>query len=216
MQRLIDEFINQIDRCNKLSQIYDELSVLNKGFDLSDLLRAQIVYSVSALDRLLHQLIKQGMIEIFNNKRVITSKYETFTISLKSLSNIQKVLSMETLPSRQEDTAAYWIEMEILQKHKVLSFQEPDKISDGLSLIWQEAHKWQKIFEKLDKKIGSINFQKENDMKNYLKNIIIRRNQIVHEGDIFVNDMREIKKEEVSEIVEFINKLGTIIYECVK
>ncbi|MEK6659649.1 MAG: HEPN domain-containing protein, partial [Campylobacterota bacterium] len=55
------------------------------------------------------------------------------------------------------------------------------------------------------------------DMKTYLKNIVIRRNQIVHESDynIFSNTKNTINENETKNIVEFIQVLGKSIYEYV-
>ena len=51
----------------------------------------------------------------------------------------------------------------------------------------------------------------------FLKNIVIRRNQIVHEGD-YIDDIskrQEIIAQDVVQIRDYIKKLGTAIYECV-
>ncbi|WP_217607253.1 hypothetical protein [Chitinophaga sp. GbtcB8] len=91
--------------------------------DLSDLLRAQWVYAVSALDKLIHEFVRIGMIETFNGSRNKTSKFNSFPVSMSTLINIQ---SSSVPPSH------YWFEQEIIQRHKQLSFQDPEKIADAL------------------------------------------------------------------------------------
>ena len=51
-----------------------------------------------------------------------------------------------------------------------------------------------------------------------LKNIVIRRNQIVHEGDYTDSLLmrQEIYEQDVKDVRSFITKLGNVIYNCVK
>ena len=110
------------------------------------------------------------------------------------------------------DSAIPEIELKriIIEKHKYLAFQEPDKIANALSIINLEPHKWQVISD-------SINLPM-NDVKVQLKNIIIRRNQIVHESDIdlFSGSELPILRIDVEEIIIFIEKIGTAIYTLAK
>ena len=57
----------------------------------------------------------------------------------------------------------------------------------------------------------------KDDCVKFFNNIIIRRNQIAHEGDFIgdSNDRQNILSGDVVEIKEFILKLGEIIYEYV-
>jgi hypothetical protein len=210
-------FDEQIKSCKELYAVYDHLkNGLSFPQDLSDLLRAQVVYSVSALDKLVHELVKKGMIEIFEAKRQKTSTFSNFGISLNTLMKIQEVASI-TIPQSLEETAIYWFEREIILKHKSLSFQAPDKISEALSLIWLEEHKWQKIHLNISQPIGSLLTMTEKDMKTYLKNIVARRNQIVHEADINIvhNSKDTMNEDEAKNIVQFIDALGKSIYQSV-
>ncbi len=218
MLKSSNEFNGQIISCKELYPIYNHLKdTLAYPQDLSDLLRAQVVYAVSALDKLIHELVKKGMIEVFNGSRTKTKKFSSFGISLETLMKIREVSTIE-MPQSQEETAIYWFEREIFLKHKTLSFQDPDKIADALSYIWSEEHKWQKIHLKIIQPIGTLQVMTEKDIKTYLKNIVARRNQIVHEADINIqNSSKEIMDaDEANNIVQFIDALGKGIYECVK
>jgi hypothetical protein len=79
-----------------------------------------------------------------------------------------------------------------------------------LSLIWHENHKWQKIATEMG--------MTQNNLKTELKNIVIRRNQIVHEGDfdLFTGDIQPIIHSDAQQSVEFIDNLGNTIYDLVK
>jgi hypothetical protein len=213
-----DAFDEQIRSCRELNAVYNHLKTgLSFPQDLSDLLRAQIVYSISALDKFIHEVVKKGMVEVFENRRSKTKTFHSFGISLGTLMKIQEVSSI-TIPQASEETPIYWFEREIIVKHKSLSFQAPDKISEALSLIWAEEHKWQKIHLNITQPIGSLPSMTENEIKTYLKNIVARRNQIVHEADIniLLNTKDMIEEAEVNNIVQFIDSLGKSIYQCVK
>ena len=98
----------------------------------------------------------------------------------------------------------------VVDNHKHLSFQDPEKISQVLSLIWHETHKWHRIANSL--------LTDENSLKIELKNIVIRRNQIVHEADVdlFTGSIQSINSTDVLNSVNFIYNLGIAIYSIVK
>lgn len=205
MLRAFNQFKQSLIFIKELDALYvhlkDNLQLPN---DLTDLLRAQWVYSVSALDKLMHELIRIGMIEAFLGRRIQTSKFLTFSISIEIHNSILTSLPTSIPPPE------YWFEQEIIKKHKILSFQDPDKISDGLSFIWNESHKWQKIANEL----GII----DTDLKTKLKNIISRRNQIVHEADIDVitGNRINLDKSDIDDVILFIENIGESIYNNVK
>ncbi|MFD1954565.1 HEPN domain-containing protein [Paenibacillus thailandensis] len=175
-------------------------NVVKPPYDYSDLLRWQWAQSVSALDKLIHDLVRVGMVESFLGDRTPTPKFLGFGFTLDThFKLVQNTAS-----------ATYLFEQMVTQKHGFLSFQEPDKISDALSNIWNEQHKWQKISLELG--------QDENYTKTLLKNISIRRNQIVHEGD-YSNSLLQrqpISEEDVDTVIDFVDKLGEVIYNLVK
>lgn len=171
-------------------------NVVKPPYDYSDLLRWQWAQSVSALDKLIHDLVRVGMVESFIGIRPPTPKFLGFGFTLDT--HLQFL--------QNDASATYLFEQMVTQKHGYLSFQEPDKISDALSNIWNEHHKWQKISAEL-----GLN---ESYTKTLLKNISIRRNQIVHEGD-YSNSLLQrqpISEEDVDTVIDFIEKLGEVIY----
>lgn len=205
MQRAFDQFKTSITYVKELDTLYQHLkNTLLLPNDLTDILRAQWVYSVSAMDKLIHELVRIGMIEAFQGRRGQTSKFLTFGISIE-IHNSISTSSPTSIPPPE-----YWFEQEIIKKHKFLSFQEPEKIADGLSFIWNETHKWQKIANDL-----GIN---ESDLKTKLKTIISRRNQIVHEADIDIlsGGRINIEKTDIDDVVFFIEQLAKSIFNNVK
>jgi hypothetical protein len=99
----------------------------------------------------------------------------------------------------------YLFEQEIIRKFRVQSYQEPSKVAEGLSLIWEETHKWQKIGEKM----GLI----PDDARTKLRLITTRRNAIVHEADIDpISHMQNtISRAECQDITDFLENCGNAI-----
>ena len=205
MQRVFNQFKDSLKYVKELDTLYvylkDTLLLPN---DLTDLLRAEWVYTISAMDKLIHELVRLGMIEAFQGTRVRTKKFLDFGISVSTYTNISSSILTNFPPPE------YWFEQEVIQKHKQLSFQDPDKITDGLSLIWDENHKWHKLSE-------SIGIP-ERDLKTQLKTIISSRNQIVHEADIDLlsGQRNTIDKADIDIVVSFIETLSEAIFDAVK
>lgn len=183
------------------SVLYDYLhDVVKPPYDYSDLLRWQWAQSVSALDKLIHDLIRIGMRESFDGSRPATAKFLNFAITITAFQQIKQSPLAAPLSFEQFVTS----------KNKTLSFQEPAKIADGLSYIWDEQHKWKYISTQMGRS--------EEDVKTELKNISIRRNQIVHEGDYVASgySRQTIEKIDTDEVINFIEQLGTAIYNLVQ
>lgn len=169
--------------------------------DLTDILRAEWVYSVSAMDKLIHELVRIGMIEAFQGSRPQTAKFSSFGITANTLlSNI----------SNTGYPTEYWFEQEIIEKHKHLAFQAPEKIADALSLIWSDQHKWQTL--------ATVLGTNQQTLTTQLKTIINRRNQIVHEADLDLTTgvRSNIDKDDIDDVVAFIESLSAAIFNAVK
>lgn len=202
MQKAFDQFVNSMKYVKELDALYIHLKdTLHLPNDLTDLLRAEWVYTVSAMDKLIHELIRIGMIESFQGGRSKTSKFLSFGVSTNTLTTI---LSTTVPPSE------YWFEQEVIERHKTLSFQAPEKIADALSLIWDEQHKWQVL--------ASATGIAQANLTTKLKTIISRRNQIVHEADMdLLSGVRNnIEKDDIDDVVQFIENLSEKIFHVVR
>ena len=176
------------------------LNVVKPPYDYSDILRWQLAQTVSALDKLVHDLVRVGMLEIYQGRRDSTAKFESFGITLDILNNIKSNPSQEIS----------YIEKQIFMVNGFKAFQDPDKISESLALIWKENHKWEKI--------AAVLGDNPTTVRSQLKNIVIRRNQIVHEGDYngYLTTREGIDESDVTSVLSFIEKLGEAIFNCVK
>jgi hypothetical protein len=202
------EFEKSIQSTIELGVIYTHLKdCLHLSNDLTDLLRAEWVYTISSMDKLIHELIRIGMIEQFSAKRNKTANFLKFNISMKTHTQITSLMPIPPLPTMP---AEYYIEKEIIQRNKLISYQKLDKILEGLGLIWDEQNK----SSYLAKIIGIS----DKDLKTKLTLIVDRRNRIVHEADIdlLTNLKSPICKTDVDDVVTFIKKLSYAIYNSVK
>ena len=179
---------------NVSSTLYDYLSVNKIPLDSSDLLRWQWVLAVSALDKYIHDIVTDGMVEQYTNKRLHTPKYDAFQLSMKTMSNIFAAPVPE-IEFRNE----------VIRKNSYLAFQEPNKIADALSFIWDEQNKWDVISRNMATPIES------STLKTKLKNIVVRRNQIVHEGDCLSTNIplvqQPITASDTQDVLQFIAEL---------
>jgi hypothetical protein len=200
MLAAINQFGQNLLYVRDIGALHAALLALGLPNDLSDLLRGQLVLAVSALDKLIHELVRIGMLQVFAGSRPATDKYNTFQISAGTLANIQSA----SIPPPE-----FWFEREIVTRHQHLAFQQPDKIADALSLIWPERHKWQVIALAL----GS----NESTLRTTLATIVTRRNQIVHEADIepISNMRRMITVTDTEDALDLLEHLGREIYNQV-
>ncbi|EPF8031709.1 HEPN domain-containing protein [Vibrio fluvialis] len=201
MLNAYNRFESNIKQTRVLNDVHRFLNQEVKiPIDFDDLLRAQLVYAVSAFDKLIHDIVRIGLLEIFNGIRPETPKYlnEPFTMS------VVNDLRGATLPP-----ASHYFELAVVQKLKIVSYQDPQKVSDGLSYIWLEKQKWQTIAAEMG--------HDHNTVKTTLKLIADRRNMIVHESDLdpFTNEKHAISAQDVDDSINFIEKCGTAIYRLI-
>jgi hypothetical protein len=198
MYNSLAAFRSNIAAVRELATLHDYLCTnLKSPMSFDDLLRFQIVYSVSALDKLIHDIIRIGMIQIFMGKRPATGKYLSERISMSAYAT----LSSATIPPKE-----YYFEQEIISKLRIVAYQSPETIADGLSYIWDEKHKWQKI--------AAAMAMTEDQAKTQLKLIVDRRNKIAHEADVDITSGGKfaISNSDCESTVFFIEKcVGEIV-----
>ncbi len=170
--------------------------------DASDLLRWEWVLAVSALDKYIHDVVRIGMIEEFLGTRPKTNKFNTFRIDMS------KFTDLSTSPTPELE-----FENEIKRQHGYLAFQHPEKLAEALSLIWLEEHKWETISRNMASSISAT------DLRTKLNNIVIRRDQIVHEGDCFAASIplqqQPITEADVNDVISFISELVQAIHDSI-
>ena len=164
MQAILEQFRANLDRVRSIHQLYLGLSSsVAPVIDLSDLLRAEVVLLVSALDHYIHELTRKGMLEVWRGERNATSAFQKFTVTLSTARLLFHNQNLEAL-----------IETEIRLAHSWKTFQMPDKIADAIRLF-SDTSLWKEVALRLDKK--------PDDLKKQVELLIDRRNKIAHEAD---------------------------------
>src|ERR1700674_1574644 len=86
MHKAIESYRDNVARVRNLGGINQALkSIVTSAIDHSDILRAQHVLAVSALDYFVHEAARIGMLQIFDGKRAPTPAFSRFRISLDAL-----------------------------------------------------------------------------------------------------------------------------------
>lgn len=218
MNNALNVFKSGITETRKMFFLYDHfVNDLNISHnEVSDILRAQIVNAVSAFDRLIHELVNIGVVEVFLGRRVKTSKFLNQSFRAETLIKSIEFSKPDYIPASIYDSPQFLIEKEMREKMSYLAFEAPDKVCDALSYIWDNTHKMQAIAIDMALPGANANDQQQN-LKQELKLIIDRRNQIAHEGDVdpSTNVKRDITKKITEDSIDFIEKMGLSIFKLV-
>lgn len=165
MLRAIQQFRANIERVRVLGGLYGALEqLMTPVVDPSDLLRAQFVMVVSALDHYIHEITRIGMLEVYNGNRPPTSAFQRFQVSLGA-----------AMTGSAGTSESSWLDSEIRERHGYQSFQHPDKIADAVRLF-SSCELWPSVSSQLGISVT--------DAKDQLRLIVDRRNKIVHEADL--------------------------------
>ncbi|WP_052711980.1 hypothetical protein [Elstera litoralis] len=82
MQSALKAFDDSLARARHFHGLHNTLSsTLTVAVDLSDMLRAEIVMAVSALDHYIHEIVRIGMLECWAGTRPITDAFGRFSIT---------------------------------------------------------------------------------------------------------------------------------------
>lgn len=197
MNNAKQRFLDEIAHAKSLSQLHSHVvATYALPHDPDDLNRTKVVWAVSAFDKLIHDLIRLGMVQTFAGLRNATAKYLAEPVPLSTIVNTYSVALT---------AAAITFEQVVFGKLKHLSFQDPRKLVDGLGLIWAEQHKWAVL--------GLEMGLSEVDARTTLSLIASRRNAIVHEADLDpVTSMKNPLDAQTSDdVVFYLEKLGEAI-----
>jgi hypothetical protein len=195
-------FSRSISEARQHTTLYDFLiGQIRVPAPFDDLLRGQVVVSVAAFDKLMHDIIRIGVCQAFAGTRAVTPKYLSESISIE----LHSALVSAIIPPKE-----VLFEQAIVTKLRHLSFQHPDKISDGLALIWDDKQKWNKIGDAMGL-VGSF-------VSTKMKLIAGRRNAIVHESDMdpLTNTKTLISRAECNDITDFVEACGRTIVNLVR
>lgn len=188
-------FDNHISECREALVIFDHLEK-KAGFAADFSLRFVWIAAVSALDHYISRVIVEKATLLFGNNKPLQAKL------------LNEVLSVSNaIALRDADPVnAVLIFRNILDAAiRFKSFQHPDKISDGLSYIWPQSHKWNYISKQLR--------MDETSLKRKLSGIVERRNLIAHNGDYDESTQSKLSvtKRDAQEVVDFIAEIVVVL-----
>lgn len=199
MQRSLSTFRASLQRVRSIHVLHVGLDgKVAAIIDLSDLLRAEIVLAVSALDQFIHELARVGILEVWGGKRSSTQAYSKFPISIDAAKNLAENVGGHAR-----------LDTEIRIRHSFLAFQQPDKIADAVRLF-SSVELWSGV--------GALLKTEPSTVKAKLKLLVERRNKIAHEADIdpsYPDQRWPISREDAEDALALVEEIGEAIYRLV-
>lgn len=170
------------ERCAQLSTIHAYLDKhLATILQPDELLRAEWVARVSALDLYVHEVVAQGMVSIFEGTRAATPAFLRFPVSADTLARIR------ASSSPAEASAAF--DLFVRSTLSRVTYQFPDDIAEGIRLC-STVELWNEVALQ----VGATASRKNSvakSLKTDLSLVVRRRNVIAHEGDLQSSVPRE-------------------------
>lgn len=199
MDYLFKQFQRNIDSIRAIDHLYQYFSKQVPAMDLSEILRAEFVLTVSAFDCYIHDIVREGMIESFQNKRSKSREFQKFSLSLEFVNGIL-LASLEN--------KVVLLESELQKVLSRFSYQNPTNVENALKLI-SVTNIWRRVASKLH--------ISESEVKNRLSLIVQRRNKIAHESDYnYLTGSKEIIDHSmIADSLKFIEKLTKNIHRIV-
>jgi hypothetical protein len=173
-----------------------------------ELLRAEWVARLGALDLYIHELVAQLMLETFEGRRLATPAYLQFRVSHETLDRIR------TAATPSDARAAF--DLNIRQQLSFVTYQDPEKIAEGVRLC-SAVELWNEVALRLGA-THAMKVIKAKDLKKDLSILVGRRNRIAHEGDLQPSPLREpwpIAREDLIFVGERIETLVRAINSVV-
>lgn len=204
MDKAIQQFKINLSSARQLGVIYQAfVDRVTKAICLDELLRAELVFAVGALDCFIHDLVRIGMAKMFHPGY---RKPNAYLNSVVSLGFVERILEATSVADQLTI-----FEQEIRRVHGHRSFQRADDISQALSLLGLAAV-WEEVGTSLGLSPVSVRLQ--------LNLIVDRRNRIVHESDVDpslgIGEKYPISYPVVSSVVNFVDLVAHRIHAVAK
>ena len=165
MQQAIDGFRANIERVNALGDISRAIDrQTTVVIDLTDLLRAQMVLSVSALDYYIHEVVRIGMMESYLGTRTRTDQFRNWNLKIADVE--ASILNPQTLD---------WLDEAVRREHGWRSFQSSENVAKAVRLIHPDPI-WAAVAAQMGRSAA--------DIRRQMDLVVDRRNKIAHEADM--------------------------------
>ena len=155
LQPILDRFNANIDDIRNHFLTADDLLALQppKQTAAEDIWRSQIVFLDSALDFYIHEIVKYGIVKMFNGDWAESTDYKKLKVRLSFAVDL----------AQNPNSASKLLE-EIDEMNKYSCFMGAKKLKEQLVFI-------------------DVNYSLRNSDKNLLNDLYNRRNQIAHQSD---------------------------------
>ena len=197
------------ERCDHLAAIQAYASANAAGVLRPDeLLRAEWVARVSALDLYVHRLIADRMVRVFEGTLPQTQAYQSFKVPNEVLHRIQGALTAA------DASAAF--DLEVRRQLGLVSYQHPDNIAAGIRLV-SSMELWNDIALHQGA-TPATKERKAKQLRQQLAAIVDRRNKIAHEGDLQPTlpvTAWPVSQADLAAVRSFIVQLVTSIDACI-
>lgn len=144
------------------------------GFEVKDVYRAAWVQAVAALDHWVRQEIHERMLILADQPhKPRPDRYNRFELSLKAVEDVQA----------KRHTLREVLDEQLRQSLGFTTYQNPDRIKEGFASVAEVGDLWRRVAVVLQERSGEQASLSGVDVKNRIKEVVFRRNQIAHEYD---------------------------------
>lgn len=175
LQPILDRFNANINDIKNHFNIADDLLAMNppKYSEAEDIWRSQIVFLDSAFDFYIHEIVKYGIIKMFNRDWAESDDYKNLKVKLSF-----------ALDLAQNPNSSSKLLDEIDEMNKYSCFMGVKKLNEQLKFI-------------------SITYSLTTQEKKLLKDLYNRRNQIAHQSDFLPRtaQKQQIVKADVQDYI---------------
>lgn len=201
MRNAYPTFERNLDSVKTLHAIHAHFIQIYTALDLSEILRAEYVLTVSAFDCYLHDLVQSRMhaitFELDNN---LPSEYAKFKIPIGTL---------KLFLAASGDDQKQILHAALKKSLSEFSFESPQTVERALGYIG---------INKVWTRISVILGKKPEEIRKQLSLIIFRRNCIAHQADIanYTDETKQpIDRDDVSDVIAFIEALVNSINQLI-
>ena len=207
-----DFFDAHIKSLSNLTEIYKRVKPLPEfpGENVEHILRSEFVLIVSAFDTYVHNIVRRKLTEDFFSLQSLPS-----SVNRKmALYEFRQVMSQTNLEAKKQELGG------LLREHMSFeSYQKPDNVKGALKLLqindlWRNTLKTAQSTPAIGCTLignASGDCKTGDEIKNKLKLIAQRRNQIAHESDtdytLLVPQPRAITVDDVADCRQFLTEL---------
>ncbi len=196
MTNSLKQFHKNLESINTIDGIYTYFESQVKAIDLTEIIRAQFVLLVSAFDYYIHDLVRDGMLKVFDEEKEPNENYNKFSISLKTLNLL--------LSTDDNNIRRQILDNEIRTVTSKCSYQAPSNVERALALIDIKT-----IWSFVGKELNMT----KDDVTKELGLIVNRRNKIAHEADIdpVTNEKTALDRQTLLYVKDFMTNIVTAI-----